>query len=153
MSPISDDLGVTAGAGTTIRAIEIGGKLYQAVANTAFDDDGWDVYRRVSLNTDNSTSVTSTNTILHAIYGFNINAAVRYLKIYDKATAPTVGTDTPVFVYALPGGTTGVSAGPIVLDLELDNGLGFGIVTGITDASTTATAASEQQIMLLYKAQ
>lgn len=32
----------------------------------------------------------------------NINAAARYLKLYNKASAPTVGTDTPVLTIPLP---------------------------------------------------
>jgi len=32
----------------------------------------------------------------------NTNAAKRYLQIYDKATAPVIGSDTPVYTVAIP---------------------------------------------------
>lgn len=96
--------------------------------------------------------MTTSNTILHAIVAANINAAIRYLKIFDKASAPTVGTDTPVANIPLTGGATGPLV-QIVLDLELDNGLAYALVTGIALTNSTAVAASEQLVNLLYKAQ
>jgi hypothetical protein len=32
---------------------------------------------------------------VYSLFVSNINAAVRYLKLYNKASAPTVGTDVP----------------------------------------------------------
>lgn len=149
---MADDLLVTPGSGATIRAIEIGGKLIQAVADVAFDDDGWTVYSLLAAGSTQDASITATETILHAIVAVNINASVRYLKLYDKASAPT-SSDTPALRLPLTGGATGI---PIVipnLNADFTLGLGLRITTGIADNDTGAPTASQTLVNLLYKAQ
>lgn len=48
-----------------------------------------------SAATTNATSVKTSVGRLAQIRGYNAGAAGRYLKLYNKASAPTVGTDTP----------------------------------------------------------
>ena len=86
------------------------------------------------------------------IYAHNVNAAVRYLKLYDKASAPAVGTDTPVMTLPIPGNTAG--AGFV---LEQANGIAFAagialaLTTGVGDSDTGAVASNEITVSLLYK--
>lgn len=40
---------------------------------------------------------------LYTLTVYNVNASVRYLHLYNKASAPTVGTDTPVLTIPLLG--------------------------------------------------
>lgn len=91
--------------------------------------------------TTNSTSVGAAPVQLFSVYAYNAAASVRYLKFYNKATAPTVGTDTPVLVFGIPaGGTLNVTWAK---GLYLSTGLGFGIVTGAADNNTTAPSAGD----------
>ncbi len=75
----------------------------------------------------------------------NHNASARFVKLYNKASAPTVGTDTPIHCFEVPGGTTGAGsnltlpAGGIAFSL----GIGIGITTGEADNDTGAPAALE----------
>ena len=76
-------------------------------------------------------------------------ASIRYVKLYDKATAPTVGTDTPTHTIMIPAsGSTVLNLGDT--GLRFDLGLGIGVSTGVTDADTTAPAANDVVVNLFY---
>lgn len=79
---------------------------------------------------------------------YNSNAAVRYLQIYNKASAPTLSTDTPVFTFPIPP-TSGV-----VLDIVDGDPQGTGIAYAITTDNvaipTTGGAAGDVQGTILY---
>lgn len=71
----------------------------------------------------------------------NNNAAVRYLKLYDKATTPTVGTDVPVKTYTLKASDQFI--------IDLFDGIPFTTkiwvagVTGFLDSDNTAPTAND----------
>lgn len=109
-------------------------------------------YYLISANTTNDTNVKASAGQVYAISASNVNAAVRYLKLYNKASAPTVGTDTPVAVFAIPGATTG-GVGTLSIDcgIAFATGIGFGTTTGVADNDTGAVAANEIVVNLFYK--
>jgi len=90
-----------------------------------------------SANTDNATLVKASPGAIYSVNGYNSSAGVIYLKFYNKATAPTVGTDTPVLTYALPA--TATFSFPVPFGFSV--GIGYGLVTGAADNNTTAVAA------------
>jgi hypothetical protein len=77
----------------------------------------------------------------------NVNAAIRYFQIHDKATAPA-GSDTALRSWVVPAGTATV---PTVLMLGRDylteqgikclTGVGFAVSTTDTTFTDSATAA------------
>lgn len=85
----------------------------------------------------NATSVKASAGKLMSLCVVNTNASLRYLKFYNKASAPTVGTDTPVLTYAVPASTTGAG---FVLHMPPD---GIAFTTGIAYATTTAGGDSD----------
>lgn len=114
---------------------------------------GYTPYKLISAGSTNATSLKASAGQVGAVICFNINASPRYLKLYNKASAPTVGTDTPVQVYLIPGNTAG--AGHVIplpnQGLEFTVGIAFALTTGITDADTGAVAASEIIVNIGYK--
>lgn len=102
-----------------------------------------------SAATTNATSVKATAGTIWSVVVSNSNAAARYLKLYNKASAPTVGTDIPVIVITIPAGQTvlinGGSNG-----IRFATGIAFATTTGIADTDTTAVAASEIKISTTY---
>ena len=90
---------------------------------------------------DNSTLVKNAAGRVYAIQGYNAAASVRYLKLYNKATAPTVGTDTPRKTLALP--PLSAFAFDFPVGLSFATGIGFGLVTGSADNSTAAVTAAD----------
>ena len=87
----------------------------------------------------NSTLVKSSAGRITAIQGYNAAATLRYLKLYNKATAPTVGTDVPVKTLPLPPQAAfAYDAGHYFA-----TGIGFGLTTGVADNDTGALTAGD----------
>ena len=57
-----------------------------------------------SAATTNATSVKTTGGTIYNIVASNTGVTDVYLKIYNKASAPTVGTDIPVYTFVVPNG-------------------------------------------------
>lgn len=96
----------------------------------------------------NGTVAKTRSGYVTSIMAFNSAATVRYLKLYDKATAPTVGTDIPVLVYAVPATSS------INLDLEgqrFTNGIAYATTTGALDSDTGAVGANDLKISVNYR--
>lgn len=125
-------------------------KLINAIyAHTA---GGWTPVSTVSANTTNATSLKGSAGQVGSVTCTNINAAQRYLKFYNKATAPTVGSDTPVYVFPIPGNTAGAGVTHNVpAGIEFTTGIAWALTTGPTVADTGAVAASEIVISIGYK--
>lgn len=105
---------------------------------------GLTIHRTISAATTNATSVKASAGQVYELFVTNINAAVRYLKLYNKASAPTVGTDTPVLTLAIPGNTAGAGFSKHVPNgYAFSLGIAFALTTGVADADTGAVAASE----------
>lgn len=104
----------------------------------------------ISAATTNATSVKASAGTVNQIIVNNTNAAVRYLKLYNKASAPTVGTDTPVLTLAIPAGSVQhVTLGS--RGLRLGTGIAYALTTGIAVADTGAVAASEHAVHISYE--
>lgn len=56
----------------------------------------------LSAATNNATLVLGRAAVVGMVQATNTTAVVYYLKLYNKATAPTCGTDVPVLTVALP---------------------------------------------------
>lgn len=89
--------------------------------------------------TTNATSVKTSNGTVRRIMGFNAAASARYLKLYDKISAPTVGTDTPRKTIYLAATTS--------FNFEqhdyFGQGIAYAITTAAADADTGAVTAAD----------
>ena len=92
--------------------------------------------------TTNPTSVKTSAAKLGLIMGYNAAAAVRYLKIFNKNAAPTVGTDTPVLNLPMPPSAL-FRFDLSDIGLHLTSGLAFAITTGNADRDTGAVTAND----------
>lgn len=93
--------------------------------------------------TTNATNVKASAGRVYGIQGYNAVAAVTYLKLYNIATAPTVGTTVPVKTLALPPSSAFAFDWP--RGYAFATGIGFGLTAaaGGADNSTTAVAAGD----------
>ncbi len=106
----------------------------------------------VAANTTNSTLVKNAAGQVYEIRVFNNSGTIAYLKTYNKASAPTCGTDTPVDHFLVPGLTGG--SGLIFTSAMGDaygTGIGYCLTGGIADNDTTAVAASAYLVTVGYK--
>lgn len=106
-------------------------------------------HHAISGASTNATSVKTSAGTLGGLQVSNINAAARYLKLYNKASAPTVGTDTPVMTILLPANSNQfitASAG----GLRFSTGIAYALTTGIAVADTGAVSAAEHSVSMFY---
>lgn len=120
----------------------------ESVQSIAFASRGGALpYRSLSVQATGLVVKSSPGT-LFSINAHNLNAAVRYLKFYDKATAATEA-DTPKFTFALPIGALAPITFPA--GVKFENGIGIRSVTELADAGTTGATANETIVNLTYK--
>lgn len=118
------------------------------MASSALPAGGYSASKLLSAATTNATVVKAAKGQVFGWYLYNANAAVRYLKLYNKASAPTVGTDVPMVVIPIPPG-----AGA---NVEYSGGIGFSvgvcfaITAGVADNDTTAVALNEVVVNLFF---
>lgn len=81
----------------------------------------------ISLASTNSTLVSGAGqNILKWVVASNNTGTVNWLKFYNKATAPTCGTDIPVLTVMVPTNATGGGVTPVGFDdTRFPLGIGF----------------------------
>jgi hypothetical protein len=90
----------------------------------------------------NATLVTANPCDIYHITAMNTTASVKYLKLYNKKTAPTVGTDVPTMTVALAP-SNALTNIPIDLGLYFNQGLSFALTGAASDADATALVAGD----------
>jgi len=102
-----------------------------------------------SAATTNATSVKNTAGTVYNVLVSNTALTTRYVKLYNKASAPTVGTDVPVITIAVPTlGTVQAEFG--ALGYRFATGIALAITGGAADSDTTAIAVSEVKVLTSY---
>jgi hypothetical protein len=88
-----------------------------------------------------AANVKATAGRIFAIQGANVASAARYLKLYNSATAPTAGAGTPTKTLYLPPSSAFAFDWP--LGLTFSSGIGYTLVTGSADNSSTSVTAAD----------
>lgn len=102
-----------------------------------------------SAASTNATVVKASAGTVWNIVCTNANAAARYVKFYNVATSPTVGTTVPVFTVAIPASSTvNITGG--ANGIRFGTGISLAITTGIADSDTGAVAANEIKVATSY---
>jgi hypothetical protein len=109
-------------------------------------------FKRVSTGDTNAAVIKASAGRIHVIVASNVNAAVRYLKLYDLAVAPTVGTSVPTWTIPLQGGATGTHTDIAIPagGLDFGTGIAMALTTEATDAGNTGVSASETVVNIGY---
>lgn len=98
------------------------------------------------------TNVVAVKASAGRVYGYvisNTSAAAKFVKLYNKATAPTIGTDVPVRTIMVPAG--GIAAYHVGQGLAgFTAGIAIAATGAIGDADTTALAANDLIIQIDY---
>lgn len=106
----------------------------------------------ISAATTNATSVKASAGKIHSIIAINTVGNIRYLKLYNRASAPTVGTDVPIHTIPIPANVSGagvaISFGDI--GLAFSTGIAFAITANVADNDATAIGANDVVINLGY---
>lgn len=94
-----------------------------------------------SLATTNSTLVIARPGVISQILISNHGGTHSFLKLYNKATAPVVGTDIPLTTILIP--TKSITPLALPFGLNFSNGIGFGLTKNPAVTDTTAVGADE----------
>ena len=94
-------------------------------------------YNAVSAASTNATSVKASAGNLFEITASNVTATATFVKLYNKASAPTVGTDVPVLTISVPANTT------VAMQFGSQ---GKRFATGIALAVTAAAVATDTAV-------
>lgn len=113
---------------------------------------GYSCSTLLSANTTNATVAKASAGQVYAITAYNTNASARYLKFYNASSSPTVGSDTIVGRFTIPGSTAG---GGLNFSLPqgwaLSTGISYALTTAAADADTGAVATGEILVNVFYK--
>ena len=119
------------------------GKVLHDVSATAANGPTILIHRLLcAAATTNATSVKTSAGRLLKIRGYNNKASAVFLKLYNKASAPTVGTDTPVATFLLRAQSE-FDFDIEMFGLQFSTGIAYAITGAVADNDTTALAAND----------
>jgi hypothetical protein len=112
-------------------------------------DNGGSKHHLKSAATTNATSVKASPGRIHMLNVANLKASALFLKLYNLAVAPTVGTSVPFMVIPLQANSTL----PIVqtsIGIYFSTGIAYAITGAVADNDTTAVGANEVIVNMIY---
>lgn len=132
-----------------VPALPAGNNTIGNVGVAAATSGGYSVYHLKAAATTNAQTPKGSAGQLYGWSVFNAAASVKYLKFYNKATNPTVGTDTPLFVIPLEASKT--TSFNITAGITFATGIAIAVTGALADNDTTALAANDVVVDLFYK--
>ena len=123
-----------------IGPVTLNAETTKKIGNVGIESGGTPSYHKIisvsgaTLSANLVSSNPSKMTILHLVNGV---ATLRYFKLYDKASAPVVGTDTPLITVALSPNSASSFTLPAFVGIDFSLGISYGITLGVADNNTT----------------
>lgn len=119
-------------------------------ANTT-GSNGTTPYKLISTSSTNANVIKNSGGNLYSIIAIGLTSTVRYLKLYNKATTPTVGTDVPLMTIPVPANTQGAGISiPFSMGANFPLGIGVAITSGSADNDTGAVGAGDVILNITY---
>lgn len=114
----------------------------QTIAVKAVTTANGETASRVNAaNSTNATSLKASAGNVFEIDVYNVAAYAVFLKLYNKASSPTVGTDTPVWTIPIAAGSGFSRVFP--LGRNFGTGIAYAITKLQADSDTTVVAAGD----------
>jgi hypothetical protein len=134
--------------GTNIRTLRTDANGTLQIGIDATSSIGASTYRVISAASTNAANIKATPGKIVGFNLLNLAATARYVKFYNKATAPIPGTDSPQETVLVPAG------GQVMIDRAFGTlysvGIGVSINGGALDTDATAVAANDVILELFY---
>ena len=130
---------------STIASIAAGTNLIGKMNLTTQTTGGATSFTQISAASTNATNVKASAGVLYMLTATNNSATVAFLKMYNKASAPTVGTDVPVMTFMLPS-NGGITVPIPSTGITFTAGIGYALTALTTTADTTAVALNQVQL-------
>jgi hypothetical protein len=107
----------------------------------------WAVYRTLD-GQPAGVSIKSSPGQVGGWYLANNASSLRYVKLYDKASAPS-SSDVPKLTIPVPANSAANLMA--VAGIDFTAGIGIRVTTGVADADTGAPTANDVIVNLLYR--
>lgn len=116
---------------------------------------GASAYKLISAATTNANNIKASAGQVYMITASSTASSPRYVKFYNKATSPTVGTDVPVYTFMIPNASNsaygaGTNIPVPAIGLAFSTGISIAITGGVADSDTTAISANEVVLNVGY---
>lgn len=106
-------------------------------------------YHRVSTADTNAVTIKAATGQLYGYDISNTTASWRYVKLFNKATTPVPGTDTPFKTIGVPPG--GKAQRDFTNGIAMSLGIGLAAVANIADNDNTAISAGDLDIEVEWR--
>ena len=139
----ASQLNMTVGA-----ALPAGAALIGSIQVRGQAANGGVTYR---LNSATIATGVNVKSAVGTVYGFsflNTTASIRYVHFYAKATAPVLGTDTPVITIGIPA--SGTAVWEMTVGMASANGIGFTITSDNIAIPVTAGSTGDVVGTIIY---
>jgi hypothetical protein len=124
---------------SSLGTIELQAETTKKIGNVGISSGGaTPTYKKfISATTTNATAVSSVPANISILHMENSGDGVRYVKFYNKATAPVVGTDVPLITIGIPAVSSSSFTLPALIGIDFSIGISFAITLGAADSDTT----------------
>lgn len=106
-------------------------------------------FHRVSLASNNAAVIKASAGTVTGWKIYNNTGHAVYVKLFNKATAPVPGSDTPQNTIGVDAGLGEVN--PTSAGLSFTTGIGISITSGIADSDNTPVAAGDCSVDIFYQ--
>lgn len=123
----------------------------QVVLNSSTSVGAASFKNQIAAAGNNAQNVKTTVTNVNDIILCNMTTNDMYFKLYNKSTAPVVGTDVPVRTIYMPPKSS-ISYGLGTVGIRLTSGMGFALTDGPnnTDTATANITAGSASVQISY---
>lgn len=119
-------------------------------ANTS-GTGGTTPYKLIATASVNANVVKASAGNLYSIIAIGVTSTVRYLKLYNKATMPTLNIDVPIMTIPIPANTQGAGVClPFSMGVNFSNGISIAITANPADNDTTPIGAGDVIVNLTH---
>lgn len=110
---------------------------------------GVDTYTNINVNAT-GVNIKASAGQLYGYYCFNNSStSVRYVRLYDSASAPTVGSTTKKTIFGIPANAAANVFSEI--GVAFSSGIGIGATGAVGDADTTNPSSNDVVCTIYYK--
>jgi len=122
------------------------GAAWATLAPTAIG--GLTIIRDIDLDESSPANIKNAAGVVYGWEIFNASTTTRYVKLYNKASAPVIANDTPVITIGVGAGQSARWASSV--GISFGTGIGWLATTGVADTNTGAPAANDVVAQLYY---
>lgn len=107
-------------------------------------------FRLIATASTNLTCIKASAGRLYMLKVTNTSASMKYFKLYNKASAPVLASDTPIHTYGIPATSSFTIIELSLVGEYFSTGIAFATTGAIGDTDTTNLVANDLIINAIY---